>query len=131
MLPILLQQSEYGSSGQRVGPVEALRIDGSLLRIVPAQLELARLEGSDWRTGSSRFAALVIESPVLLSVQRSRRERGPFFGPFEFVRIAGGRIYTSTGDRRTLADFDPIDDQWQLWHDRSRWRTIVFLPCGR
>ncbi len=131
MLPILLERSPDGVDGQRVGPVEGLRLHGRLLQIAPSNLEIAHFDGYDSRADGKRFAALVIESRVLVCVQRSRRHRGPFYGPFDFVRIANGRISTSVDGRLTFAQFDAIDANWHVCHEQTRWPTIVFLACGQ
>jgi hypothetical protein len=100
------------------------------LRVLPLEVEILRLGGDQWRDDDNSFFTLVIDSPTLVYVERCRRFKGIFYGPFEFIRLAHGTIQTSKGGRRSLARFNPIDGLWYIYADHGNWPTVTFLPCN-
>jgi hypothetical protein len=130
MLAVQLERSWDGLDRCRLPPIDGLRIDGISLRILPLNTEILRLVGDQWRTDNESFAGLVVETPILVYAERSRRSKGRFYGPFDFVRVSHTSIYSSINERRTFARFNPIDCDWHLCPDQSNWPRIILLPCG-
>jgi hypothetical protein len=131
MLPIQLERSWNGLDGRRIGPVDGLRINGASLRILPLDVEILRLVGDRWRMDEEDYAGLTIESPTLVYVERSRRIKGRFYGPFDFLRVSQREIYTSNDRRLTLARYSPLDRQWHVCHDGTHWPRMLFFPSCR
>ena len=129
MLAIQLERSKDGFDGPRLGPVNGLQLEGQSLRTLPFNIEVLRLIGNLWATGSERFIGLTIETPTLIYAERSRRSKGKFFGPFQFIRVSHATIYASENRRQTIAKFNPIDNDWHLCEDHSNWPRIILLPC--
>ena len=129
MLTMHLEQSCNGFESRRIGPVDGLRIVRTSVRVLPLDVEILRLSGDQWRNEGESFVALVIDSPILVYAERSRRSKGRFYGPFEHIRLVHGTIQTLKGGRRTLARFNPIDSVWHVYDDHSDWPTVIFFPC--
>ena len=130
MLAIELQRTWEGIGGRRIGPVDGLRFDGRSLRVLPLNVEILRLAGDRWMGENESFVGLVIESPTIIYVERSRRVRGHFHGPFDFVRILNTAIYTSMDMRQTFARFNYLDDDWHLCHNGENWPRLMLFPSA-
>src|SRR5690242_8769032 len=96
MFTIYLERPWGGAvAAHRIGPVHGVRIDRRSLRLHPSREEIARLSGDQWSRGGVGFDALVIPYPALIYVERSRRHKGRFYGPFKYLRVAHGAVFTS------------------------------------
>ena len=131
MLAVQLERSWDGLDGHRIGPVDGLRIDGLSLRVLPLNVEILRFIADYWRIDNQRFTGLTIESPTLIYVERSRRLKGQFYGPFDFVRLSRMKIYTSEDARQTFSQFNILDGNWHLCHDNTHWPRIILLPSAQ
>lgn len=130
MLTMHLEESWDGAQSRHLAPVDGLRIAGRSLRVLPLNVEFLRLSGDQWRNDDCSFSALVIDSRTLIYVQRSRRVKGRFYGPFDRVRLVNGTVQTSIDGRCILGRFNPFDNVWHIYHDESDWPMMVFWPCG-
>jgi hypothetical protein len=129
MLTIHLEKTCCNAEHRQIGPVDGLRIERKSLRVLPLNVEVLRLQGDQWRDDDNCFDALVIDALTLVYVERSRRDKGNFYGPFEHIRVMHGAIRTSADDRRTLARFNVFDSTWHIGADHTDWPTVMFLPC--
>ena len=129
MLTMHLERSRDGAEGRWIGPVDGLRIVGRSLRVLPLNVEILRLAGDQWRDDDNSFVTLVIDSGALVYVERSRRTKGVFYGPFKHIRLVHGTIQTSKDGRQTLARFNTIDQVWHICADQSGWPSVIFFPC--
>ena len=129
MFTIYLEHPRRTAKVQRIGPVHGVRINRRSLRLHPNSEEIVRLRGNQWLHGGVTFDALVIPSPALIYVERSRRDKGRFYGPFDCLRVTHGAVFTSWKARMALGWFNVLDDALCVELDQSIWPTIMFFSC--
>ena len=125
-----LEKTWCHTEHRQIGPVDGLRIDRKSLRILPLNVEVLRLLGDQWRSDDDCFDALAIDAPTLIYVERSRRHKGVFYGPYEYIRVVHGAIRTSKDERQTLAHFNVFDCVWHVAADHTNCPTVMFFPCS-
>lgn len=130
MLTMHLEKTWRRADRRQIGPVDGLRLERNSLRILPLNAEILSLRGDQWRDDEDCFDALVIDAPTLVYVERCRRVKGIFYGPFRHIRVVHGAIRTSKDERRTLGRFNVFDNSWHIIADHTDWPTVMFFPCS-